>query len=271
MTKIWMNNALIDGDAAHIPVRDRGFLLGDGVFETLRVQNSSLRNVQAHLSRLKHGAGVLGIDVPECVDRALHETMKANAIQQGSVRLTLTRGSGGRGLDIPETVTPLLVVTAVAHEPQVSSLNVQLVTDYRRDHGSPLAHVKALGYLPHILARQHARKLHADDALIPNTSGKLSCATVANVLLWYEGHWTTPPLQDGALPGTARAELLAKGLIQERSWPLEALRAVEGMALVNALSLRAVVQCDGRALAWPLEACDTLTALGNQLELSVEV
>ncbi|MBA4789031.1 MAG: aminotransferase class IV, partial [Rhizobiales bacterium] len=91
--KVWLNGALLDAQAARIAPDDRGFTLGDGVFETLRAADGALVRLDAHLARLRRGADLLGLPVPQ-VDfgTALRETLAANGLSDGALRLTLTRG-----------------------------------------------------------------------------------------------------------------------------------------------------------------------------------
>ncbi|MBE7213377.1 MAG: aminotransferase class IV, partial [Gluconacetobacter diazotrophicus] len=97
---IWLNGRLLPAAEAAIPPDDRGLLLADGLFETIRLSGGGPAHPLAHLARLRAGAAVLGIPVPfpdPVLLDALASTAWSNALPDGSLRLTLTRGPGPRG------------------------------------------------------------------------------------------------------------------------------------------------------------------------------
>ena len=104
-----------------VPPDDRGFLLGDGLFETLLVLAGRPLFLDAHLSRLARGCGALGLPAPDepVVRRALDQALAGAGLTdvRAAVRLTWTAGSGGRGLDRPASPQPRLVVTAAPAPP----------------------------------------------------------------------------------------------------------------------------------------------------------
>jgi branched-chain amino acid aminotransferase len=267
MASIWINGRVTDSLQPVIAAQDRGFLLGDGLFETIRVVDGLPRRLDAHIARAAAGARVLGLAMPENSAAAVEAVIAANGLGNGSVRFTLTRGSGGRGLDLPPDPSPTFLVSATAHAPLVGPVRLSLGARFRRDEISPLAGVKALGYLPHVLARRQAVEQGADDALMPNTSGRLACSSVANVLVWRNARWETPPLTDGALAGTARAQLVQAGLAHEAPVPLEVLSELQAAVLVNALGARAAVMLNNRALSWPFGARAQLSHISHILQL----
>jgi branched-chain amino acid aminotransferase len=115
VTIVWLNGALCDADAARIEPTDRGFTMGDGLFETIRAMNGVPARLPRHFARLREGAGVLGLPVPHddiVLERALREVLAANALGDAVLRLTLTRGPAARGV-LPQVIsTPTLSITA---------------------------------------------------------------------------------------------------------------------------------------------------------------
>lgn len=241
-----------------IPPDDRGFTLGDGLFETVLAEGGDLVRPDAHLDRLTAGCASLGLPAP---DRALALNLMRQALAdsglgaaRAAVRLTLTAGSGGRGLDRPAQLQPRLVATAAAAPRPMTP--ARLVTaSVRRNDQSPAARLKTLSYLDNVLARAEAQAAGADEALMLNTRGELACAAAAN-LFWIDGgKLFTPALSCGVLAGTARARVLtvAAGLgvevCEARSMP-GALAAAEAAFLTNALvGLRPAAELDGQAFA----------------------
>lgn len=255
MMQVWLDGRIVAPEAAHISVMDRGFLLGDGVFETILVRRGRPFDLDAHLARLASGLDVLGF--AEAVDLSkiragIAHYLVAESASSGVLRLTVTRGTGPRGLAPPETPRPTTLMTLSPMPPALEtplSLHVAILT--RRNELSPLARVKALPYLDNLIALQEARAHGADEALMLNTRGMIACATVANLFVIRGGRLETPPVSDGALPGTMRALMLnlakdAKLAPLETSLQLSDLAVADQVLLTN--SIRGVMEagsCDG--------------------------
>lgn len=238
-----------------IPPDDRGFTLGDGLFETVLARGGDLVRPDAHLDRLAAGCAALGLPALDR-DAATREMRRALAKSclgeaRAAVRLTLTAGAGGRGLDRPAEIQPRLVATAApAPMPQgPARLATALV---RRNDRSPAARLKSLAYLDNVLARAEARAAGADEALMLNTRDELACAGAANLFWIAEGALFTPALACGALAGTMRAQVLAAAAAlglsaQEAVAGRAALDGAEAVFLTNALiGVRAVSAIDAR-------------------------
>lgn len=213
---IWVNGRLLPQGEAMIDARDRGWTLGDGLFETIRAVDRRPLRLGAHLSRLRSGAAILGIDLPwseEDLSAIIAETLLANTYVDAVVRLTVSRGiPAARGL-LPSPAPPTLVVHVQPFTPYAAASYLRgihvFTSTIRRNQYSPVSNVKALGYLDNILARKQAADQGADDALLLNTSGELACASAANLFVVVDGVVLTPPLSAGVLPGTVRAAVLA--------------------------------------------------------------
>jgi branched-chain amino acid aminotransferase len=259
MTRIWQNGELFAPEEACVAAADRGFLLGDGVFETLAIYSGKPFDLAAHLDRLAFGLAVLGfadaVDLEKLSADALN-FISGEELRAGVLRITVTRGEGPRGLVPPATPNPAIMMTLspppMARDEPVS-LHIAAAT--RRNELSPVSRIKALGYLDNIIALQEAHSLKADDALILNTCGAIACASAANVFIIRGDRLETPPVADGALPGTMRAKLLsmanAAGLTaMETSLFANDVAEADHVLLTN--SVRGIVEaghCDGAALA----------------------
>ena len=132
MSTVWLNGDLVGMEAARIDPRDRGFLLGDGVFETFAATDGYVYRLAEHLERLRDGAAVLGIPVPaHDIERAVQTVLETNGLARGcaALRLTLSHGVGQRGLLAPADPQPTLLLTATAASapPQtMTAVTVQL-------------------------------------------------------------------------------------------------------------------------------------------------
>lgn len=251
-----------------IPPDDRGFTLGDGLFETVLADRGELVRLGAHLDRLTAGCAVLGLPPPDRAEaeRLMRRALAAAALGEAraAVRLTLSAGAGGRGLDRPADLHPRLVATAAA-APRPEAPARLVTAAARRNDQSPAARLKTLSYLDNVLARAEARAAGADEALMLNTHGELACAAAANLFWIVGGRLFTPALACGVLAGTVRAQVLARAAAlgveacEVRAGP-EALAAAEAVFLTNALiGLRPVAQVDGRAFA-PHRLAEPLSA-----------
>lgn len=245
-----LNGTLIDAEAPALAAGDRGFTLGDGVFETLAVRDGQVRRQDRHLDRLHHGLAVLGIAPPDRAElaAALEDTRAANALSDGVLRLSVSRGPGGRGVAAAGAGPATVLVTAQAGRPPQTPLSAVVARALRRNPRSPTSRIKSLSYLDNVLARREAERRGAGEALLLDTRGRLAEASVANVVLDLDGAAVTPPLADGALPGVTRAVLLEAGLLTVARVPGAALNAAREIVLINSLGVRAVICLDGRAV-----------------------
>ncbi len=209
--KVWLNGNLYNSTEAHIDIQDRGFLLGDGIFETMCAIDGRLVDDRHHFNRLRRGTEFLGIPISHSnldFENACTDILRANNLEfkRASVRLTVTRGPGARGLLPSEDLKPTILITSVAALEPPSEMNV-IIAGIRRNEHSPLTQFKTLNYLENILARREAAAKGVDEAVMLNTEGNVACASAANVWLVEGRQLITPPVRDGALPGIVRQRL----------------------------------------------------------------
>lgn len=208
--KLWVNGREIPPSEPSLSALDRGFTLADGLFETMRAQESVIFRLDAHLDRLCAGARLLGIPLPG----GLREHVAAAARGEGayrnaSVRLTVSRGVAPLGLAPP--VIPELTVTIVAHpvsRPRAPVPIVAAMASGRRNEHALTSAVKTLAYTESVVALAQARAAGADDAIFLDTAGHVSGATASNIFAVIDDVLVTPPLSCGVLPGITRAAVL---------------------------------------------------------------
>jgi len=206
---IYINGEYTDSNIPGILTSDRGFLLGDGIFTTLKVIKSNIVHFQAHYQRLKSNSNV--IHLPFSYTEASLKDICLNLIKLNNLeldtlimRISLTRGKSQRGIDIPVPCNPTIVITiAVSNTapPKPISLNI---STYKRNEYSPICHIKTPNYLEAILARQEAQQLKFDDAILTNTKGDICETTTANLFFVQNKQIYTPCPNDGILPGITR-------------------------------------------------------------------
>jgi branched-chain amino acid aminotransferase len=258
---LWVNGRLVSPSEAGLDPRDRGFTLGDGLFETMRARGGAVQWLKRHLARLRAGAATIELPLlwtdSELTD-AIACTLTANALQEAAVRLTVSRGvPATRGLRLHPDPAPSLVIHAEQFLGYPAELYARgmhsVITRIRRNEHSPLAKVKALSYLDNVLARHEAAEKGADEALLLNTADHLACASAANFFLIFGDTLVTPPLSAGALPGTVRGIVLTelasrlKLAVRERPvTPEELPRTSEAFLTSVLLGVMPLTAIDGR-------------------------
>lgn len=249
---LYLNGTIVAAEQAALSPADRGFTLGDGLFETIKARHGQALRLDAHLARLKDGAALLRLPLPAAPDwleHAVAQVLAANALSDAALRLTVSRGPGPRGLLPPVPATPTVLLTAGPLPPPPHPARVVVSRQVRRNPASPLSRIKAISYLDNVLARLEAEERGGDDALLLNTQGYLAETSIANLfLVAADGILVTPPIADGALPGVRRAELLRSMVALERSLSLDDLLTAREAFLTNALSVRPLIGVDGRAI-----------------------
>ncbi len=256
---IWLNGQLVTGGEPRISAFDRGFLLGEGVFETIRAQGRRPLWLGDHLARLRDGADLLGIPVPledDAIERGLIALLAAPGNDQSALRLTLSRGpSVRRGLWPPDDPpSPTLLATVAGLPPPRAPLRLAIAGGTRRNEHSPLSRVKSLNYGDNLLARREAARRGMDDALMLNSRGNIVCGTVGSFFLRTDGRWHTPPISDGALPGLARRRLLSILDVEEKTLARQDLPRANSAFLSNSLGIAGVLEIEGH----PLQDATTL-------------
>ena len=251
---IFINGSIIPEVNAHIHTNDRGFLLGDGLFETCRAELGDILFFNEHLERLEKSAKFFSI--PLLYDRkqlldACKKLLHSNSLMSSyaSLRITLTRGTGARGINILAEQKPTLMITAAEYLPSESYHPTSFITSIKRNQHSIIVKHKTLNYLESILARREAQKNGSDEGIMINVDDFITESSCANIFFAKDGEIITPNLDSGILPGITRKtiiDLCLKNniLITEKNVSIaEALNADEAFqtnSLVGIQSLSAI-------------------------------
>lgn len=254
----WFNGNLLPLNGISIAATDRGFLLGDGFFETLAAEKGKVSLFPEHMARLRDTSDFLGLPVPYSDDdilKAIDDVLTGCQLKdkRAALRLSVSRGSGPRGLVPPLDINPQILISAS----EIPTLfpSAHLVTVHiRRNELSPTSRIKSLCYLDNILAQQEARDKGGDEALMLNTQGHIAEGSISNIFFIRENCLLTPPISDGCLPGVMRQLVLALASdlelsTQEISLNPDILHNCDEAFLTNSLiRVRPVHQIDARAL-----------------------
>ncbi len=250
--KVWLNGELADAQAACVSPADHGFLVGDGVFETLRCYDCVPFALRDHLGRLAAGASALRLATPppELLEEAAFAVIEANGLSDARMRITLTSGAGPPGLlrgDGDSTV--LVSAIPLARWPAAAT---GIVSRWARDEDSPLSGVKTISLVESVMALTEASAKGTTEAILLNRRGNVCEATTANVFAVRDGRVETPALDSGCLAGITRdrvlrlcAELGLGGV--ETELPAAVLEEADELFLTSSTrEVQPLVELDGR-------------------------
>jgi branched-chain amino acid aminotransferase len=274
---ICINGCLLEPESATVSVLDSGFLLGDGLFESLRATDGRPYLLNRHLRRLFAAAAEYEFtDMPpvESVEQQVHETLARAALAEAYVRVTITRGTGAIGLAPPQG-PPTVVVAVLPTRPPPQPEETVAVT-LLPAHAHRTTPAKSVSWQHVVLARRSVEKAGADEGIYLSENGHVLEAVASNVFVVADEQLLTPRVKE-CLPGITRARIieLARGRgIPVREVPVEVgvLRAADEVFLTNSVQgLRAVDSIDGITIGnpSPTSTFATLHALYEQDRLGI--
>lgn len=214
--KIYIDGQFYEKENAKISVFDHGLLYGDGVFEGIRFYNGRVFRFEEHIARLFDSAKAICLDIRMDVaqiSEAVLETIRQNELQDGYVRLVVTRGCGDLGLN--PALCPRATVFIIASKIKLyppdnyeNGLHVITCATRRIPHGALSPMVKSLNYLNNILAKIEAQQAGAGEGLMLNEQGYVAECTGDNIFTVKNGRIFTPPISSGALAGVTRSVVI---------------------------------------------------------------
>lgn len=249
-TRFWVDGEIVPADEATVSARDHGFVVGDGVFEAVKVDHGEVFALTRHLDRMARSARGLGLpalDLPR-TRRAVAEVLDANrdvlSTSHDILRITYTAGPGplgsGRAVGAPPT---LVLGVNPGHVPDLETAVVTV--PYRRNENGALTGLKTTSYGENVLALATAHAAGASEAVFANTRGDLCEGTGTNVFVVVDGELATPPLSSGCLAGITRALVLEWSGGREADLPFDVLTAADEVFLTSTgRDVQAVVRVD---------------------------
>jgi branched-chain amino acid aminotransferase len=211
--KIYIDGNFYEKEDAKISVFDHGLLYGDGIFEGIRFYSGRVFQLDEHLARLASSARAIALDLPLSlaeIKEAVLETIRRNQLQDGYVRLVVTRGCGDLGLSPLLCPKPTIFIIAAnitlyPAEKYEKGLEVITCSTRRNTHGALSPMIKSLNYLNNVMAKLEALKAGAGEGLMLNEQGYVAECTGDNIFIVKDGVIMTPPISSGALAGVTRA------------------------------------------------------------------
>jgi len=236
--QIWINGRLFDAAEARVSVNDRGFLYGDGVFETMRSYAGVVFKIDRHLGRLNKALKVLKIRPPypkEIIEKAVYKTLETNGLKSAYIRLTITRG----GAD----PTAVIIVREFEGSPAAMYRNgiTVKIANTRQNEYSPLTGIKSLNFLNYIIAKEESMAEGFDNAILLNTKGDVAEGSTSNVFMVKKNRLITPAISCGILPGITRGVIIEiagrmKIKVRERRVSPKELLSGDEVFLTNSLA-----------------------------------
>ncbi len=260
--QVYINGRLYKKEDAKVSVYDHGLLYGDGVFEGMRSYGGRVFRLEQHLRRLWESARAIWLEIPltpDAMAKAVNETLATNGIQDGYIRLVVTRGAGSLGLDPNRCSDPQVIIITdhiSMYPKEYYEKGLEIVTAATmRNHPAALSpRIKSLNYLNNILAKIEGLKAGCVEALMLNHKGEVAECTGDNIFLVRRGELLTPPNDAGILEGITRdavMELAADAGISVRELALsrhDVYIADECFLTGSAAEVIPVVKVDNRTI-----------------------
>jgi branched-chain amino acid aminotransferase len=214
--KIWLDGKLVDESEAKVSVFDHGLLYGDGVFEGIRIYNGRVFRLEEHIKRLFDSAKAIILTLPWTQEEVVQytvDTVAANGLKDGYIRLVITRGAGELGLNPYLCPKPSMFIIASTiklypDETYKNGLSIITCATRRPAPAALMPQVKSLNYLNNIMAKVEAIQANALEAVMLNEQGYVAECTGDNLFLIKDGKLLTPLICDGALDGITRAVII---------------------------------------------------------------
>ena len=255
MTVIW-HNGTFKKEEPIFAFNDR-IRIGDGVFDTMLAVDGFLIHTDLHFDRLVRHAEKLQIPVPmkiEAFVRNVQSLFERNEYGAGRyvINTLISRGPAERGLAPPENPNVQIAIRVTPANTDFPEIHAILAKTTRRNEGSPLSQIKSVNYGVMVMALQEADKMGANEAILLNNKGLVTCATSSNVFAIKGKKLYTPPIKDGVMDGIVRQIMIQKYGAIEKSLKPEHLFKSDGVYLTNsikgALPLKTL---DGKKIAAP--------------------
>jgi branched-chain amino acid aminotransferase len=214
--QVYIDGQLYAKEDAKISVYDHGLLYGDGVFEGIRSYGGKVFRMEAHLDRLWSSAKAILLTIPisrEEMATAIEKTLAVNGIQDGYIRVVVTRGIGTLGLDPNRCSRPNVIIITdyfALYPEELYRKGLEIVTvSVQRNHPAALSpRIKSLNYLNNILAKIEGQQAGCVEALMLNHKGEVAECTGDNIFLVRDGELLTPSMESGILEGITREAVI---------------------------------------------------------------
>lgn len=259
---IFLNGEFVKKEDAVVSVYDHGFLYGDGIFEGIRAYSGNVFRLDEHLTRLYDSAKSIMLTIPyskEEMTNIVVKTLRQNKLNDGYIRLVVSRGVGDLGLNPYTCEKPTVLAIAEPlriYPKELYETGLEIITvatrRNRSDALSPM--VKSLNYLNNVLVKIEASLAGVSEALMLNDQGHVAEGSADNIFIVKDGKLKTPPGYVGALVGITRNAIMelaqAKGyeMVEGIFTRHEVYTADEVFLTGTAAEVIPVTKVDGRVV-----------------------
>ena len=238
LPRVWVNGDLVDAAAPSITALDHAVTVGDGVFETAKIDRGRPFALSRHHARLERSASGLGLPAVDLalVTKGIDAVLDGEPIDFGRLRYSVTGGIGPLGSDRAAGELTYIVVAATQARPPASGKVT--VVPWTRNERSAVAGLKTTSYAENVVALARAKAVGAMEAVFANTRGELCECTGSNIFVVVGGEVLTPPEDSGLLAGITRELVLewaadAAVPIRESALPLDVLRTADEVFITS--------------------------------------
>jgi branched-chain amino acid aminotransferase len=249
--RIWLDGRLYeDPSQVTIAGTDHGLLVGDGVFETLKVTEHGAFGVRRHLNRMCRSAVALGLPEPDNqqIREAIDAILDGWDLPRGKLRITYTGGRGPLGSEA--AYGPPMLIVALAPAARAAPLTSIVTAPWTRNEHGALAGVKSTSYAENVRSLRYAFEHGASEAIFLNTAGHVCEGTGTNIFLVFGDRVVTPPLSSGPLAGVTRELIMEWSSVEEHDvTPEEAKRADEVFITSSMRDVQSIERWDEHILS----------------------
>ena len=232
--KISYDGALVDIENA--PCTSTGWLIGAGIFETIRTVNGLAYAFTRHMDRAQKSALIKRLEFPNTalIESAVNELLMAEPLPDGLLRISFDKNGSWAAVHLP-------------YEPPTKAAKVRIHPQALVSHGET---IKSYPYGDRLAILEEAKSLGFDEAIITSTEGNICEGAVSNIILLIDGNWITPPTSDGVLPGILRGLVLDYCDVKIAPLHISRINNVESAILLSSLRIAQTIESiDGRTLA----------------------
>jgi D-alanine transaminase len=250
----YVNGDIMDLEEATIPILDRGFLFGDGIYEVIRIYQGVPFGLDRHLQRLQNSARSIMLNLPHTMgtfEDLILDLVEESGIKEGWVYMQVTRGVAPRAHAFPENVDPTLVMFVKAL-PEDSGGQAKAGASVVKipDQRWLLCNIKSVSLLANVLAKEQATRMGAYECILHRPDGSVTEGASCNVFAVIDGVVRTHPADNLVLPGITRDYVLEicadEGIpFNESAFSVEDLKGASEIFLTGTVSeITPVVKVD---------------------------
>ena len=234
--RIWLNGRVYDDpQRATVAATDHGLVVGDGVFESLKVTEHGAFAVRRHLDRLSRSAAALHLPAPdhEQIREAIDALLDGREFRRGKLRITYTGGRGPLGSEAAYGTPTLLVAAGPA--PAAAPVASIVTAPWTRNERGALAGVKSTSYAENVRTLGYAAQREASEAIFLNTGGHICEGTGSNIFFVFGDAVVTPPLSSGPLAGITRELIMEWSSVEERDLTLDQAKCADEVFITSSM------------------------------------